>query len=156
MGEIVKLLINLNKTIAIMESCTGGGVANSITNIEGASQVLKFSAVTYSNEYKIKMGVSSNIIDKYSVYSIETARSMSLNISAFANSSYGVGITGKLNREDKNNPYKDDNKVYVSIYDKENDKYYDVITYATENSREANKQVIINQIIEKLKSVLFI
>ena len=53
--EIIKILTEKNKTISTMESCTGGGVANAITNIEGASEVLKFSAVTYSNEYKIKM-----------------------------------------------------------------------------------------------------
>ena len=73
-----------------MESCTGGGVVNAITNIEGASEVLKFSAITYSNEFKIKMGVDSNIIDKYSVYSIETAMEMSKNISKFSNSNYGI------------------------------------------------------------------
>lgn len=154
MEKIVKLLTDKNKTIATMESCTGGGVANSITNIEGASQVLKFSAVTYCNEYKIKMGVSRDIIDKYSVYSIETARSMSLNISKFANSSYGVGITGKLNRVDKNNLYGDDNKVYVSIYDKEFDKYYDIFIEVTKSSRELNKQMVIDKIKEKLESIL--
>ena len=62
--EIIKILTEKNKTISTMESCTGGGVANAITNIEGASEVLKFSAVTYSNEYKIKMGIDANIIDK--------------------------------------------------------------------------------------------
>ena len=154
MEKIVKLLTDKNKTIATMESCTGGGVANSITNIEGASQVLKFSAVTYCNEYKIKMGVSRDIIDKYSVYSIETARSMSLNISKFANSSYGVGITGKLNRVDKNNLYGDDNKVYVSIYDKEFDKYYDIFIEVTKSSREDNKQMVIDKVKEKLESIL--
>ena len=66
--ELVEKLLDLGKTISTMESCTGGGVANAITNIAGASEVLKFSAVTYSNEFKIKMGVSSEIIDKYSVY----------------------------------------------------------------------------------------
>ena len=66
-----------------MESCTGGGVANAITNCEGASEILKFSAVTYSNEYKIKMGVSSEVIDKYTVYSMETADEMSKNITKF-------------------------------------------------------------------------
>lgn len=154
MEKIVKLLTDKNKTIATMESCTGGGVANQITNIEGASQVLKFSAVTYCNEYKIKMGVSRDIIDKYSVYSIETARSMSFNISKFADASYGVGITGKLNREDKKNPYKDNNKVYVSIYDKEFDKYYDIFIEVTKSSREDNKQMVINKIKEKLESIL--
>ena len=79
--NIVLELTRKNKTISTMESCTGGGVSNAITNCEGASEVLKFSAVTYSNDYKIKMGVSSDIIDKYSVYSMECAKEMSYNIS---------------------------------------------------------------------------
>ena len=78
MKKVVDRLKDLNKTVATMESCTGGFVASSITDIEGASDVLKFSAVTYSNEYKIKMGVSSEIIDKYSVYSKEVAREIRL------------------------------------------------------------------------------
>ena len=115
MKRVVEKLKENNKTISLMESCTGGGVANAITNIEGASDVIKFSAVTYSNEYKIKMGVSKDVIDKYSVYSIQTANEMSYNIAKFANSNLGVGITGKLNRVDKNNPYGEDNVVFISI-----------------------------------------
>ena len=103
MDEVVKILTAKHKTIATMESCTGGGLVNAITNIEGASEVLKFSAITYSNEYKIRMGVSSKILKKYSVYSIETAMEMSANIAKFANADYGIGITGKLNKIDKNN-----------------------------------------------------
>ena len=81
--DLVNRLIESNTSISTMESCTGGGVSNAITNIEGASEILKFSAVTYSNEYKIKMGVSPEIIDKYSVYSEECADEMSFNISKF-------------------------------------------------------------------------
>ena len=73
MLEVVNLLKEQGKTISTMESCTGGSLVNSITNISGASDVIKFSAVTYSNEFKIKMGVDECVIDKYSVYSIETA-----------------------------------------------------------------------------------
>ena len=145
--EIIKILTKKNKTISTMESCTGGGVANVITNIEGASEVLKFSAVTYSNEYKIKMGVDESIIDKYSVYSIKTAEEMSKNISAFANSNYGVGITGKLNRVDKNNLYGQDNIVYVSIYDKDNNKFYNGSIEVTKQSRKENKELVIELII---------
>ncbi len=125
MEEIINLLKEKNYTISTMESCTGGAVVNAITNIEGASEVLKFSAVTYSNEYKIKMGVDENIINEYSVYSKETARSMSKTISSFANSDIGVGITGKINKPDPNNPYGEDNIVYISIYNRRNNKYYD-------------------------------
>ena len=57
MKEIIELLTKRNETISTMESCVGGGIANAITNIEGASEVFKFSAITYANEFKIKMGV---------------------------------------------------------------------------------------------------
>ena len=154
MQEVIKILTEKNKTIATMESCTGGGVVNAITNIEGASDVLKFSAVTYSNEYKIKLGVSSDTIDKYSVYSMEVAKEMALNISKFANSNYGVGITGKLNRVDKNNPYGSDNITFVSIYDKDNDEYLEFKIEATKSTRALNKELIINKIIDKMLEVI--
>ena len=154
MKQIINLLKEKNKTISTMESCTGGGVANAITNIEGASEVLRYSAVTYSNEYKIKMGVSSDVIDKYSVYSIETAIEMSKNISKFSNSNYGIGITGKLNRVDINNPFGEDNVVFISIYDKDNDKFYNYKVEATEGSRKENKELVINKIKEELINII--
>lgn len=153
MKRVVEKLKENNKTISLMESCTGGGVANAITNIEGASDVIKFSAVTYLNEYKIKMGVTKDVIDKYSVYSIQTANEMSYNISKFANSNLGVGITGKLNRVDKNNPFGEDNVVFISVYDKDNDKYYNSKVMATKGSRKENKELVINEIINMILSI---
>ena len=154
MQEVINVLTKLNKTIATMESCTGGGVVNAITNIEGASEILKFSAVTYSNEYKIKMGVSSEVIDKYSVYSMETANEMSKNISLFTNSNYGVGITGKINRVDKANLVGEDNVIYVSIYDRDNDKYYNKEIKAIDAVRSKNKEMIIRIIEEELLNII--
>ncbi len=151
--KIIKELTKRNETIATMESCTGGGVANAITNIEGASEILKFSAVTYSNEYKIKMGVSGDIINKYSVYSMETAHEMAFNISKFANANYGIGITGKLNRADKNNNFGKDNEVYISIYYKGN--YYDIKISVDKNTRKQNKDVIIKVITDKLGDIIW-
>lgn len=152
--KMVDILTSKNKTLATMESCTGGGVANAITNIEGASEVIKFSAVTYSNEYKIKMGVNPNIIDKYSVYSKETAIEMAHNISKFANSNYGVGITGKLNRVDKNNPFGEDNKLFVCIFDRDNEEDYLLEVLATKSSRSENKELVIDAIIKKILEII--
>ena len=152
--EIIHILQKERKTIATMESCTGGGVANAITNCEGASEVLKFSAVTYSNEYKIKMGVSSEVIDKFTVYSMETADEMSKNITKFAKSDYGVGITGQLNRQDPANPVGKDNAVYVSIYDIKNNKYYRDTMEVHKESRKLNKEHVIERIIEMLLEIL--
>ena len=154
MEEIIKLLKEKELTISTMESCTGGGLVNSLTNIEGASEVLKFSAVTYSNEFKIKMGVSEEVIEKHSVYSIETANEMAFNIAKFTNSNLGVGITGKLNREDENNPGGSNNRAYISIYDKDNDVFIDEDVLVLYQEREKNKEVIINKVKEMLLELL--
>lgn len=154
MKDVVNKLIELNKTIATMESCTGGGVANAITNIEGASAIIKFSAVTYSNEYKIKMGVDKEVIDKYTVYSMETAKEMSKNISLFANSNYGVGITGQINKVDPANVVDNCNKIYISIYDRDNDLYYNEEITAVNDTRENNKEMVIGEIVKILNKIL--
>ena len=153
MRDVVNLLIEKKMTIATMESCTGGFVASSITDIDGSSSVLKFSAVTYSNEYKIKMGVSKEVIDKYSVYSINVAREMAKKISNFANSDIGVGITGKINRVDENNLFGDDNKVYYAIYDKNSDKYYEYELIAINDTRLNNKKYIMENISKNLLEI---
>lgn len=154
MYEIVNLLIKKGKTISTMESCTGGALVNEITNIPGSSEVIKFSAVTYSNEFKIKMGVPKEIIEKYTVYSMETAKAMAKTISKFTESDYGVGITGKLNRVDPYNKMGNDNEVFVSIYDKETNKYYELDIMVNGNNRQENKNEVIDKITEMLLSIL--
>ena len=154
MKDVVKLLIKLNKTVSTMESCTGGCIANEITNVPGASDIFKFGAVTYANEFKIKMGVDEKILNKYTVYSFEVADEMSSNISKFADSDIGVGITGKLNRVDKYNPYGEDNVVYVSVFDKKNDKYYHELVKAILASRKENKELVIQSVSRILGEIL--
>lgn len=154
MQEIIKELTNNHQTIATMESCTGGALANEITNYPGASEILKFSAVTYSNEYKIKMGVDKNIIDKYSVYSPETAVSMSKAISNFANADYGIGITGKFNAQDPHNLKGADNIIFVNIYKKSTNENFPLTIKAQDVPRVQNKTLVIAKIITKLKEII--
>ena len=154
MKELVERLIKEGKKIATMESCTGGGVADAITSIEGASEIIGFSAVTYSNQAKMMMGVSPIVIEHYSVYSMETADEMSYNICERAGSDFGVGVTGKLNRVDVNNPYGEDNVVFITIYDKDNDKYYNYKVEATKESRKENKELVIDKIKEELVKII--
>lgn len=156
MKDIVTKLTELGKTISTMESCTGGAIANAITNIEGASEVLKFSAVTYSNEFKIKMGVNPQVIEDYSVYSINTANEMSKKISEFTGSDYGIGVTGRINRVDKNNPGGKENAIYISIYDRNKQQFYTNEINAIAGTRAENKEYIIDNIITMLQKVLCI
>jgi len=148
MREVVELLLKSNKTISTMESCTGGAVANEITNVIGSSTVFKFSAVTYSNEFKVKMGVDKSIIEKHTVYSVQTANEMSRNISNFTGSNYGIGITGQINQTDK------DNKIYISVYDKDNDTFYNEIISNINASRKINKNRIVKRLVKVLETIL--
>lgn len=152
--DLVKKLKQSGKTVSTMESCTGGSIANSITNAEGASSVFQFGAVTYSNEYKIKMGVDPEIIEKYTVYSMETAKEMSLKISSYTGSDFGIGVTGKLNRVDTKNPYGEDNKVYISVYDRFSNQFYTEEAEAIYISRDENKRYIAERAVGILNEII--
>lgn len=154
MNEVVNELLKLGKKVSTMESCTGGYIANIITNVEGSSEVFNFGAVTYSNSFKKKLGVSSEVILKYSVYSMETSMEMSKNISMYTNSNYGIGITGKLNRVDKENLFGSDNVVFVSIYDRDNNEYFNKRIEVGKSSRVENKEYIGEIVTEMMLSIL--
>lgn len=140
--KLVEMLKKSKKTISCMESCTGGCLANEITNISGASEVLKVSLVTYSNEYKINFGVNKQTIDKYTVYSKQTAEEMAKKVSDFANSDFGIGITGNLDETGVVN------KIYYSIYVREtNESHSGIITISGEN-RDLMKKCVVNNILE--------
>ncbi len=150
MEEIVKYLIQNKITIATMESCTGGLLASMITDIPGASDILKFSAVTYSNEYKIKMGVSKDVIDKYTVYSEQVAKEMAYNIAKFADSRLGVGITGRLTSN-----ILEEKSVDLCIYDSKNDKYYHCFKKLEKENRKENKLEVIEVFVKLFNSTNF-
>ncbi len=150
--EVVKILTEKKMTISTMESCTGGGLANAITNVAGSSEVFKFGAVTYSNEFKIKMGVNKEVIDKYTVYSQNVAREMARCICEFTNSNIGVGITGKLKRVDNHNIAGKDDEVFMSIY--LDGKYTDLNTLVNFDKREDNKNEVILKVVKKILELL--
>jgi len=154
MRKIVRILEGRNQTVSTMESCTGGGVANLITNVGGASDVFHFSAVTYSNEYKIKMGVPKEIIEKYTVYSQETADAMAKAISKFSNSDYGIGITGMLNVIDPENPVDAKNRIYISIYSHNQGKVYQRQVEVHEFVRYRNKNKVLRAVLDLFLEVL--
>ena len=154
MKKIVELLTTKKQTISVMESCTGGALANKITNIAGSSNVFQFGTITYSNEFKIKMGVDKKTIDTYTVYSIEVANEMSKAISQIASSTYGIGITGQLYKKDTNNETNENNKVYISIYNQETHEFNNRIIEVLPISREDNKKIIMLQVEEMLEEIL--
>ena len=151
--EIVKSLIKNNLTIATMESCTGGGIANEITSVSGASSVLRESYVTYCNEAKIKQGVPAQIIEKFSVYSEETAKEMAIAVKRQSNSNLGIGVTGQLGRIDPNNPVDKLNLVWYAIVDGNNNVFEKKLA-VPDNDRMIQKNFVIEDIANSLLEIL--
>ncbi len=113
--RITKHLIKSKLTITTMESCTSGLIASLITDTEGASAILKGAYITYSNEAKVMNGVPQEIIDKYGVYSKETARSMSKACKEKFSADIGIGITGSFGNVDPNNADSVPGEIFFAI-----------------------------------------
>src|SRR5204862_5233197 len=92
---VVTLLKERKETLATAESCTGGLIANEITNVSGASEVFLAGYVTYANSAKSDvLNVDSKLIDKHGAVSEAVARSMAEGARTRAASTYGLATTG--------------------------------------------------------------
>lgn len=81
--------------IATAESCTGGLIGGSLTEIAGSSDVFDRGFITYSNEAKIEMlGVSKNMIEAFGAVSIQVVREMAEGALAASNADITISVTG--------------------------------------------------------------
>ena len=152
-SQIVSMLIKQDLTISTMESCTGGGIANEITSISGASLVLKESYVTYCNDAKIKQGVPAEVIAKYTVYSFQTAIEMARAVKKRAGSDIGVGVTGQLGRIDPNNPVDKLNYVWYAVINKKDEIIVTQIK-VPDDERRKQKEFVINKVAKTIFKLL--
>ena len=92
---LLDMCLRKKLTLATAESCTGGLVAATISEIPGSSAVLDRGFVTYSNEAKQQMlGVTPATIDVYGAVSTECAEEMARGALAHASVDLAVSITG--------------------------------------------------------------
>ena len=88
-------LVNLEKTLSVAESCTGGKIAENITAYDGASAYFKGGIVAYATEIKTEvLKVDPKLIAAHSVVSSEVAEAMAQNVRKVFNSDYGIATTG--------------------------------------------------------------
>lgn len=111
-GQVVGTLREKRLFITTVESCTGGGVANCITNIKDASSVLTGAKVAYSCAEKVEFGVPEPLARRDTVYSGETAIAMArAGIAHAERADVGVGITGMIRTPEEGG----DNVVHIAV-----------------------------------------
>ena len=112
---VVKLLAQRNQTVAVAESCTGGLLANRITNVPGASAVFPAGYVCYANQAKIDMlDVDPQLIEKHGAVSEQVARALAEHARVCARSDYALATTGVAGPSG-GSPEKPVGTVYVAL-----------------------------------------
>lgn len=92
---MIRALAARKQTLAVAESCTGGHLANRLTNVAGSSEVFINGCVTYSNDSKTRLlGVPVELIARLGAVSEPVARTMAEGIRVRSGTDYGIGITG--------------------------------------------------------------
>ena len=92
---IGKLLLKKKKTLSIAESCTGGLLADRITDIPGSTKYFQIGVVAYSNESKNKvLNIPIETIKEHGAVSRQVASLMAKNVRLLSRSDIGIGISG--------------------------------------------------------------
>lgn len=92
---VARLLMERGVTLSVAESCTGGLLANRITNVPGSSGFFERGVVTYSNESKTELlGVPSGLFKTVGAVSAEVVEHMAMGVRELARTDIGVGISG--------------------------------------------------------------
>lgn len=93
--EIASLLAHAKKTVAVAESCTGGLIAHTLTNISGSSGYFAAGFVAYSNRAKsCFLKIPPKTIARFGAVSKQVARAMAKNVRSLAGTDIGLAVTG--------------------------------------------------------------
>lgn len=94
-ATVIRLLRQKGMTLATAESCTGGLIANRLTNVPGASEAFTHGWVTYANAAKTgQLHVPAETISSFGAVSEETARAMAEGALAESAADLAVSVTG--------------------------------------------------------------
>lgn len=148
---LVRLLAERKQTLTLAESCTGGFIANRITNVPGASAVLLAGLVTYSNEAKQQfLGVQQETLKAHGAVSEAVAREMAEGARRKTGADYAISVTG-IAGPTGGTPEKPIGTVYIGLATPSATK---VVHSVNAFDRETFKYVTSQQALELLRKTI--
>ena len=145
---VVRLLTERQRTLALAESCTGGYIANRITNVPGASVVLLAGIVSYSNAAKQEfVGVRAETLAAHGAVSEPVAREMAESIRRKTNADYALAVTG-IAGPGGGTPDKPVGTVFIALAE---ERHRFVLNPVNRYDRETFKYVTSQQALELLR-----
>ncbi|MDE5545264.1 MAG: CinA family protein [Malacoplasma sp.] len=152
---IINELWKSNLTLGIAESVTGGMLASTFVDVSGASKVFKGGIVAYSDFSKSKLlGLSTDVLEKYTAYSANVAREMAKGIRNRLNTDISISVTGFAGPFNNYIP-ESDKKCIVYFCIIIIDKVYDFEMSIADEGRTNNRITIVSKIIEELFKLVY-
>lgn len=149
---IVRRLTERRQTLALAESCTGGGIAHRLTNVPGASAVLLASLVTYCNQAKEKfLGVQTATLAQHGAVSEATAREMAEGVRRETGADFALSVTG-IAGPSGGSEAKPVGTVFIALASA---RPTIVVKQFNPYDRETFKQATANQALEMLRRAIF-
>ena len=144
-----QVLRHYGLTLATMESCSGGFLANSITDIPGSAEYYKGGIVVTSPRMMLTHGVPSDVIDRHGMVSPQTAMAMAKSARQGMGADYGIAITGVIGPE----PVEDQpvGQVYVAIVGKQDTRE---LQFRTPPRRIVIKRRVANTALTELRKLI--
>jgi nicotinamide-nucleotide amidase len=146
-----RMLKQRGLTLAVMESCSGGLLADTITNVPGSSTYFRGGIVSYATEVKEMMGVDPAVIAKYGVVSVETAAAMAEAARDRLGADIGMGVTGVAGPEPQDG--QPVGQVYIALNGGERMPPQS-IAFQFAQSRQAIKRRAVTQALVLLRRAL--
>ena len=92
---LAQILLSRNWTVSLAESCTGGLVCSTLTELAGSSEWFERGYITYSNEAKTEcLGVPAELIEAHGAVSEQVAKAMAEGARMNSGSNVAISITG--------------------------------------------------------------
>jgi PncC family amidohydrolase len=146
-GQLQERCLGRGVTVATAESCTGGYIAKSITDIAGSSGYFRGGVVSYSNEAKMRLlGVPADQLAAHGAVSAQVARSMAVGVLAATGAVLAVAVTG-ISGPGGGSPAKPVGLTYVAVADSAG---VDVRRFVWQGDRAANREATVRAALELL------
>ena len=146
---VVRLLTKRNQTLATAESCTGGLIANRITNVPGASSAFIAGYVCYANQAKSDMlNVDPKLVERHGAVSELVARTLAEHARACAGCDYALATTGVAGPTG-GSPEKPVGTVYVGLASADLETIVERFFFPTD--RESFKQLAAQSALDLLR-----
>jgi nicotinamide-nucleotide amidase len=148
---VVHSLIERKKTLALAESCTGGCIAQRMTDVPGASAVFLGGVVSYANSIKEKfLGVRAETLQQYGAVSEAVAREMALGAREKFGSDFAIAVTG-IAGPGGGTPKKPMGTVFIALASADG---VEVKEFLNVWERATFKQVTATQALEMLRRLV--